>query len=443
MNHKKIIVCGRGYSFKYFKKFINDYDIVIGYNQKDNLFFNKSFYSLNKEGLIRDDKNIWKESKLTQKSNTDIIKVGSTTFGLYTLLSYIQNEYPKSIVDLVGFDFRLIYENSLIKNLNDDGFIQPFVNIESQKIFSLKLKRFFDNIIIRFISFDENSDIDPKTGKEIDRNNENNVEIVAEITTNHFGDTDRLISLIKGAKISGANSVKLQMRDVESFYSNDQLNEKYDSPFGKKFIDYRKGLELSNEQIKIVDKVCKEIGIKYFFSVLDFPSFKKISSINPERIKLPSTISNKRDYISHALKFFRGDIVISTGMTDNEYIDFILKKRNLDTKIFMLHCISSYPVNIFNSNLNIIKKFSNLGPNIIPGYSSHDIGEKGSVYAIFCGAKMIEKHIKLGNSNFAHFDETALDVNLEFPEFVQNIRNAEVILGSMEKKIMECEHHKY
>ena len=53
---------------------------------------------------------------------------------------------------------------------------------------------------------------------------------------------------------------------------------------------------------------------------------------------------------------------------------------------------------------------------------------------VFAGAKMIEKHVKLGNSTFGHFDETALDINLEFEEFVKMIRKAELIYGSSEKK---------
>ena len=84
-----------------------------------------------------------------------------------------------------------------------------------------------------------------------------------------------------------------------------------------------------------------------------------------------------------------------------------------------------------------------MAPNIIPGYSSHDIGFMGSMGAVFSGARMIEKHIKLGNSDFAHFDETALDVNLEFPDFVEKIRAAELIYGEGEKVILDCEHHKY
>jgi len=49
------------------------------------------------------------------------------------------------------------------------------------------------------------------------------------------------------------------------------------------------------------------------------------------------------------------EIVVSTGMTDSSFIDFLLKNINKQSKIYLLHCISSYPVNLLKINLNILK----------------------------------------------------------------------------------------
>ncbi len=437
----KIIICGRGYSYKYYKKFIsNNYKLKFGYNYdlaKHNFDF--YFFSKSKEKLYDNARNILKESHIEKQYNEKSIKIGTTTFGLFQLLTLINDKYPTHIVDLVGFDFRYIYEH---ENISIGDNLQSLINVESQKIFSPKLKDFFKNIIIQIISFDEFSDVDPKTGCKINKIN-NTVELVAEITTNHFGNFDRLKSLILGAKKAGANSIKLQKRNVETFYSKQKLNEKYKSPFGTTFRDYRNALELSEKQILNINKFCKEIDIGCFYSVLDIHSFKQILNLNHKRIKLPSTISNHKDYINYVFNNFSHEIVVSTGMTNQSYVDYILDQKKNYKKLYLLHCISSYPVNILNSNLKVISKYSNLGKNIIPGYSSHDIGYLGSMFAVFSGAKMIEKHIKFGNTKYGHFDETALDVNVEFPEFVKQVRNAETINGDGEKSILDCEHHKY
>ncbi len=45
------------------------------------------------------------------------------------------------------------------------------------------------------------------------------VEITAEITTNHFGDLNRLEQLVHAAHAAGADWVKVQKRDVDTFYT--------------------------------------------------------------------------------------------------------------------------------------------------------------------------------------------------------------------------------
>ena len=57
---------------------------------------------------------------------------------------------------------------------------------------------------------------------------------------------------------------------------------------------------------------------------------------------------------------------------------------------------------------------------------------------------MIEKHIKLGTTDWAHFDAVALDIRTnEFANYVSKIREAELILGNQSKQINKYENHKY
>jgi sialic acid synthase SpsE len=439
----RILICGRGYSFKFFKNFKNEYDLIFSYNHIDKLeLFDFNFFSLNKEDSIKSyDNKILKESEISSLIDIESLKIGSTTLGLFTLLKFISIKYPDSKVHLVGFDSRYIYEEEL-KTFRDIN-IQSYINVESQKAILNKLEHFFENLEIKFVGFDIFSKVDAKTSEDFKLNVDGGVEIVAEITTNHFGNNDRIKQLMISAKKSGANSVKFQMRDVETFYSQEKLNEKYQSPFGKTFREYRNALELEQSQLNLIEKYSNELDLKYFFSALDVKSYKTLKEIGIKRVKIPSTISNSKEYIQFVLEDFRNELVISTGMTDEKYLDFILTSKSNYSKLYLLHCLSSYPVNIFNLNLAVIERYSNLSKKIIPGYSSHDIGYDGSVFAVFAGAKMIEKHVKLGNTAFGHFDETALDINVEFGEFVKMIRKAELIYGSSEKRILKSEHHKY
>ena len=64
--------------------------------------------------------------------------------------------------------------------------------------------------------------------------------------------------------------------------------------------------------------------------------------------------------------------------------------------------------------------------------------------AVAAGARMIEKHVKLGSVQWAHFDEVALDLATdEFSNFVYDVRRAQGIVGTEHKNIRHSERHKY
>lgn len=274
-----------------------------------------------------------------------------------------------------------------------------------------------------------------------------NTLIVAEITTNHFGDKERLKTMIWLAQQAGADYIKLQKRDVESFYTAEMLSKPFKSPFGRTFREYRHGLELTKEDFEWVDSYCKEIRIGWFASILDEPSFEFIKQFNPSLIKLPSTISEKKRYLQKVGAEWTNDLVISTGMTDHEYESFITNSFKKARQIYLLQCTSAYPTPETDVGIGIIRHYRDMSAKdsrIIPGFSSHDIGSLCSQMAVAAGARMIEKHIKLGSVQWAHFDEVALDVATDqFKKFVADVRRAERIVGSETKKIFNSEHHKY
>jgi N-acetylneuraminate synthase len=279
-------------------------------------------------------------------------------------------------------------------------------------------------------------------------NNPDKVIVVAEFTTNHIGNMNRLKTMIRYAKESGADMIKLQKRDLKTFYTADEMSKPYRSPFGKTFADYRYGIELTKEQFKMVDRECEKQGIQWFASVLDYPSYEFLKDFNMPLIKLPSTISNDRSYMKRIAKEYNGDIVISTGFTDTEYEKFILDLfGNKSNMLYLLQCTSAYPAPQEIIQLGVVRHYSKLSmqyPNIISGYSSHDPGALGCQMAVAAGAKMIEKHVKLGNLDWVHFDEVAVDMeNGDFKIFVDQVRHAEKMCGSEIKSIKKEEHHKY
>ena len=279
------------------------------------------------------------------------------------------------------------------------------------------------------------------------RRSSSGVEVTAELTTNHFGDRHRLERMIRAARAAGADHVKLQKRDVGSFYTAEQLASPYVSPFGKTFGDYRRQLELGRDDFEFVDGLCRELGISWFASVLDQPSFDFMLQFEPKIVKLPSTISEHRDYLTYVAANYKGSVVLSTGMTGPDYEEWLLDHFVNCLNLYLLQCNSAYPTPNGDCNVGVVRHYhalSQMDPRIVPGYSSHDFGWLASALAIAAGGRMIEKHVKLGNTEWAHFDAVAVDLTTpDFRDYVAKLREAEDMVGSATKQVSPSEHHKY
>lgn len=363
-------------------------------------------------------------------------------------------------VYMVGFDFSIGqgFSQALNKHYETDTAEEQAFKIAMQENFFLNAlymlrdtdidvrhvgKRSFsrisaDELVEQFIPYRNISSVYQK---------EWNVSVIAELTTNHFGDRGRLERMVRAAKAAGADYVKVQKRDVDSFYTKDQLTAPYKSPFGTTFADYRYQLELSGDDFVFLDDLCKRIGIKWFASILDEPSYYFIQDFKPALIKLPSTISEHRGYLSHVAQNCTTPIVLSTGMTDRTYEEWVLETFKKCESLYLMQCNSAYPTPAHDCHVGVVRHYHGLSktyPRIIPGYSSHDIGWFGSALAVAAGARMVEKHVKLGNTEWAHFDAVALDLSTDdFKEYVKKIRETEIIMGSEAKQINPSEHHKY
>ena len=73
--------------------------------------------------------------------------------------------------------------------------------------------------------------------------------IIAEIGINHNGDINIAKKLIDMSKKVGCDSVKFQKRDIKSVYTKEELDSDRESPWGKKFIDQKLGLEFEKKNM--------------------------------------------------------------------------------------------------------------------------------------------------------------------------------------------------
>lgn len=273
------------------------------------------------------------------------------------------------------------------------------------------------------------------------------VAIVAELRANHHGDAARLERLIREASNSGADYIKVQKRDVPTFYSAVQLEAPFESPFGSTFQDYRERIELTAADFERIANLCEELKIGWYASILDRRSFEFVMEFDPAMVKIPSTISDDEPFLRWVADNYRGDIVISTGMADQTYVDWIIEKFAGNRRLYLLQCTSAYPTPPEDCCIAVVRNYARLAesnPMLIPGYSSHDAGWRGSALAVAAGARMLEKHVTLEPVDGVPQDPVALDLTTPaFLEYVSEVRLAERLMGTPMKTVRPSENHKY
>lgn len=368
--------------------------------------------------------------------------------------SIIENDY--AAIDELNFKKIFLKTQEEYFTASKKYFVKQDKNIEiihvGEKIYSdLSIESFNNQELITKVEFSEiptnyNTTLYNQLLNEVEINGK--TLIVAELTNNHLGDVDRLKEMVRLAKKSGADLIKVQKRNVETFYSQEELVSEYASPYGKTLRDYRTAVELDDAMFEILAIECYNNKITWFASILDEESLNFIAKYDCPLLKIPSTISNHRNYIQKFAQTYIGDVVVSTGFTDTNYENFILNLFNKNKKLWLLQCTSSYPAPADACQISIVRHYHDLHkseyPNVLAGYSSHDIGSLGCMMAVASGAKMVEKHVKLGNVEWVHFDGVALDLYHDsFKKFVSDVRKAQIMCGAETKNIHQNEHHKY
>lgn len=267
--------------------------------------------------------------------------------------------------------------------------------------------------------------------------NDDNILIVGEIGQNHNGNMNIAKKLIDICKESGIKIVKFQKRYIDGEFTKDNFNKLYDNPnsFGKTYGEHRNFLELNESQHLELKKYANERDIIYFCTPCDIESVKMLERINCPFYKIAS-----RDITNIPLLEYIGKlnktVIISTGMAEIEDIDLALNTLNLPTnKVIIMQCTSQYPCPIENVNLNVIKTFNEKYKNII-GFSDHTDGVFAALCSVFCGAKIIEKHITLdrtmkGTDHPGSLEPTGLK------KLSNYIKNIPLVLGSSEKELKD------
>ena len=247
--------------------------------------------------------------------------------------------------------------------------------------------------------------------------------LIAEIGINHNGSVELAKKLIDLAKKHDFDAVKFQKRDLDICIPENQKNIIKNTPWGNiKYIDYKKKIEFGYKEFKIISDYCRKIKIDWFCSCWDLNSLKFLKKFKLKYNKIASAMLTHRKLLENVSKE-RKLTFISTGMStlkDIKYAIKIFKKNKCD--FVLMHCVSTYPCEDKNLNLNCLVSLKKQFKCKI-GYSGHESTVSPTIAAWCLGADYIERHITLDRSMWGTDQSSSLSDD--------GLKNLSVILSKL------------
>jgi sialic acid synthase SpsE len=234
------------------------------------------------------------------------------------------------------------------------------------------------------------------------------IYIIGEIGQNHNGSVDlanlltdmvarKIEDKLFGYNLKGMDAVKLTKRDLKHELSQSQMSRPYNSPhsFGATYGEHREFLELSDEEHFEVYKHAKSNGLDFVETLCSENCLSLLKYFSPDYLKVASRDLTNLPLLN-ALAETKIPIILSTGMAGKreleEGLEVVSKHHD---NISILHCVSEYPTNPKNVNLNTIRYLQNHFGKYRIGFSDHTIGISTAIAAVAMGAQIVEKHITI------------------------------------------------
>jgi len=220
---------------------------------------------------------------------------------------------------------------------------------------------------------------------------------VLEMANNHWGNLERGLKIIdQFSKIVRFNnvraSIKLQFRDVDSFIHKDFKN-RTDVRYIKKTIDTK----MSRKDLATLVAAIRESGCIPSATPFDEISVDLCEELDLPFLKLASSDVNDWFLIERIAKTKKPVLASSGGSSIKDLDDLVTFFGNRNIPLGLNHCVSLYPTQQSDLELNQIDFLRNRYPGNTIGLSTHEYEDwEASVSIAYAkGARTFERHIDI------------------------------------------------
>ena len=264
---------------------------------------------------------------------------------------------------------------------------------------------------------------------------------IADIAANHDGDLERAKDLIFLAKEAGANAAKFQHFKAESIVSDYGFKnlggqKSHQAHWKSSVFEVYKGASVDLGWTEILKETCDRAGISFFTSPYSFDLVDHIDPFVPA-YKVGSGDITWLEIIRHIAAKGKPLILASGASTMDDVHRAVEAAMEINSNIVLMQCNTNYTGSLDNFRyiqLNVLRCYREMYPNLILGLSDHTPGHATVLGAVSLGARMVEKHFtddihRSGPDHAFSMDPKA------WREMVDRTRELELALGCGIKRI--------
>jgi N-acetylneuraminate synthase len=220
---------------------------------------------------------------------------------------------------------------------------------------------------------------------------------VLELANNHWGKLDRGLKIVGDfARVVRFNDVhaaiKLQFRDVDSFVHRD-YRDRTDVRYIKKTLD----TQLPWESLRAIVEAVRSTGMLTMVTPFDEVSVDKCTEFGVDILKIASSDIRDKSLLEK-IAATGLPVIASSGGAELEHIDALVDFFHSRGICFALnHCVSLYPSEDSDLELDQIDFLRNRYPDITIGFSTHEYRDwhDSMLIAYAKGARTFERHIDI------------------------------------------------
>ena len=272
--------------------------------------------------------------------------------------------------------------------------------------------------------------------------------VIAELGSNHNGDMKLARKMIMEAQASGADCVKFQSWSKETIFAKEKYEENcfladdYRDRTDYTLEEIVEEYSISEQELLEMKNFCDGLGIDctstpFSPQEVDF----LVDKLKTPFIKVASMDLNNIPFLKYIARK-NLPIVISTGLSSLSEIDnaILAIEEEGNKEIVILHCVSLYPPDDNQVNLNNIKTLMSLYPYPV-GFSDHTIGSSIPIASVALGSCLIEKHFTL-DKNLPGWDHKVSATPDELKEIVESSIRVSSAMGSHRISTQENEERR-